>query len=351
LDAILQHRTALADVIEAQTQGSELTRLGAGWHDDPLARLQSFATAGKLLRGCLTCFMYEAFTGRRPTQDVLRTAAALELIHSALLIHDDVMDQDNMRRGRPSIHHQYQTLADTGGLIDSPRVGEGLAVSLADMSVFLAFGLLGELKLKAVQKSALMGLFSSHLATVCAGQMLDVYLGALATTPDEHEVNKIMQAKTAGYSVTLPLRAGAILAGQGPATLKTLEAIGSPLGLIFQIRDDELGVFGDAKTLGKPVGSDIKSGKKTLLHSYLFRACSAREKAKLSHIFGNPEAAEADIDYVRRTVERHHVPELIGLRVAALSRQASRAINRLDISTSAKTELLSFLDFCATRRT
>lgn len=204
------------------------------WSKDALRRLESFALNGKTLRGSLVIFSHELFGGnfKRKVTDI---AAALELIHSALLIQDDIMDKDLMRRGARTIHLQYASLGKRKKIRNPHHFGESAAVCLADIAFFVAFGLLDRLTLNLKAKMELWNLFVKELTTTALGQMEDV-----ASAGKNRNNLSLYRAKTARYTFVLPLLAGAILAGRGRKSLRKLERAAEILGIIFQLKDDEL---------------------------------------------------------------------------------------------------------------
>lgn len=331
---------------------------GPVWQADTLKRLQAFATGGKLLRGCLVCHSYrlcggDMTQGSKPELPaaVLNVAAAIEMFHCGMLIHDDIIDQDTLRRGQPAIHQQYRQLAVQRGIL-AAGLGENLALCAGDTAFFLAYEPLAAAcsQAGAATSQDLIKLFTDELVMVCAGQMQDIYLGATPLPPSKKIIYEIMRAKTAGYSAALPLAAGAILAGQPAAQRRRLQALGLAAGIIFQIRDDELGTFGQTASIGKPVGSDIREGKKTLLHYYLWKAANKHERQRLAGIFGNPDAATADINYVRRSLRQRQVPARLREDIARLEQTAFRQIGKLELDRSAKAELKRIVRYCAARK-
>ncbi|MEJ0073395.1 MAG: polyprenyl synthetase family protein [Candidatus Saccharibacteria bacterium] len=324
-------------------------KTGIAWGDDFLERLESFATTGKLLRGSILCFSYEVFARQRPGKAVMNAAMALELAHSGLLMHDDVMDNDDMRRGQPAMHRQYQLEAERTGLANSRQFGLSMAISGGDAALFLALELLGE-SLSSDRETVHYELFVSQLLHTCIGQMQDVYLEALPGLPSKKDIYTLMGVKTAAYTLALPLAMGAALAGAPVPVLRRLEAIGTSAGIIFQIRDDELGIMGDSEKTGKPVGSDIKEGKKTLIYYYLFKKCSQEERRKLAAIFGDPAASASDIVYVQELFRRHETGKYLGAETARLQRKAKARIDRLDIPDESQRTLNELVEFCARRR-
>ncbi|HVV25942.1 MAG TPA: polyprenyl synthetase family protein [Candidatus Saccharimonadales bacterium] len=315
------------------------------WSRDFLRRLRRFAGDGKLLRGSLVCFSYQAWSGRRPGKAVMRTALAVELAHSGLLIHDDIMDGDQLRRGRPSMHHQYELLAKRRRLANPAGFGTAMALSGGDIALFLAFELLN-----AAGSTSARRIFSEQLLQTCGGQMQDIYLGAMTGEADKPAIYAVMEQKTARYSLAMPLSLGAALAAQPPSVLQKMQAIGRLAGIIFQIRDDELGVLGSQRLTGKPVGADIRENKKTLLRYYLMQHATAAEQQRLRAVFGNPAAAKTDIRYVQSLLRHYQIPALVAEEIAALQQEASEHVARLPLSPAARQAFQDVVDFCAQRQ-
>lgn len=328
------------------------TASGLEWEADFLQRLQSFAASGKLLRGSLLCFSYGMFTGitGEPDKEVIKAAMALELAHSGLLIHDDVMDKDDLRRGQPSLHRQYSLLAADRKLGQKADFGANMAVCGGDMSFFLAFALLAEINAEPDITRHINRLFTECLTTVCAGQMQDIFLEASSSMPLKKDIFNLMRAKTAAYTLVLPLTMGAAMAGQKSEVIETLRGIGEAAGIIFQIRDDELGALGMASETGKPVGSDVKEGKKTLLYYYLMKLCDAREREFLNSAVGNPSATAQDIKKVKYLLGQYKIPELLNNDVKSMQTEALSLVAELKVPSVARDELESLLVFCAERQ-
>jgi geranylgeranyl diphosphate synthase, type I len=341
---ILSHRAAVRGELERFLRAKHETADPAiGWQADVLDRLLPFATTGKLLRGSLLCYSYEIFSGRDADSTVLKAAAALELTHTALLIHDDIMDNDDTRRGQPSLHAQYRALAQKAGFGEVEHFGASMGMGAGDLTLFLAYELLAGCPTETAR------LFTEQLAVTAAGQMQDLYLETTPDLPGMEAIYDLMAAKTASYTLALPLLMGASLAEAAGRTRGALRTIGLKAGIIFQIRDDELGVMGDTGQTGKPVGSDIIEGKKTLLYSFLLERCDAAEVKALRRIFGNPEAKPKDIKYVQGLVRRHGVRKLLDDEIYTLQQEALAAVRQLDVTTAHKRELISLIRFCSER--
>ncbi|HIJ10598.1 TPA: polyprenyl synthetase family protein, partial [Candidatus Woesearchaeota archaeon] len=142
---------------------------------------------------------------------------------------------------------------------------------------------------------------------------------------------------------------GAMVAGANKEVLSLLEKIGNSLGILFQIKDDELGLFADETKLGKPIGSDIKEGKKTLFWYYLMREVSNEEKAKLDGIFGNGLVSEDDIESVRMLLKEKGVMKKVNRKIESLADESRKLISQLDVSEDNKKVLLDLVEYNCTR--
>lgn len=312
--------------------------------------LEPFVLSGKFIRGSLICYIYQQLANRPPDSLVFRAAMAIELMHSALLIQDDVMDQDDKRRGQPAIHKKYQQFAQQQELdTNVQHFGNSLAMCASDILIFLAFELLAE-RQNDPRQAKLQSTFTQVLIKVCQGQMQDIYQGAAKNSPDKQTIFDLMQAKTASYTLAWPLIAGAMLSDSPAKICRQLEDFGLAVGTIFQIRDDELGALGNTKKLGKPVGADIREGKKTLLQYYLYRKVSPSELIKIKSIFGNSKAKDADIKYVQQLIKRYGITDLLVKDIDKLQNLAFKIIDRARISETTKEDLRKLTYFCSARQ-
>jgi geranylgeranyl diphosphate synthase type I len=218
-----------------------------------------------------------------------------------------------------------------------------MAICGGDMCMFLA------LRLLAGAPPTVNRLFGDILVEVCDGQMQDIYTQSQQDIPSKQAIYNLMRSKTASYTLSLPLALGAAMADRPPDTIKKLRRIGDAAGTIFQIRDDELGVMGDSDKTGKPVGADIREGKKTLIYYYLMKSCGIVERRKLRATFGSRAVGAEDIAIIRQLIRKYDVRRLINADVQRLEKQGTRIIETLDISHRRKTELRSFMDFCTQR--
>ncbi len=319
------------------------------WGPDVVKRLGGFTKRGKMIRGGLVCLGYE-MAGRRLSKDAVRAGAAIELVQSALLIHDDIMDRDSLRRGEPSIHHQYVALGEKENLIEPGHFGESMGICVGEIALFLALEVIASLAAPRSRARAALEFFGREFVLVGLGQMQDIYAGEMSAALSEQAILDLYRLKTARYSFSLPLGLGCLLAGGEPFLRKGLEEVGEIFGLIFQLRDDDLGLFGDVTELGKSVGSDIKQGKRTLMSILLQERMSVGERGSLESIFGNPSATERDIAFVRSLAERLGVREDINRKIGRYKIRAERLTKSLRTDPKYLAVLLDLLAFSLERR-
>lgn len=193
------------------------------------------------------------------TTDVVTLGAALELIQACALIHDDIIDRSDLRRGRPTVHRRYDADHSAAGWVGSAgHYGESAAILIGDLALAWADDLAATLPRR------IGPIWSAMRTEVLGGQLLDIVNEASADESVAAAMS-VMRFKTAAYTVARPMELGAALGNAGGDLVSALTGIGTDLGLAFQLRDDLLGVFGDPVTTGKPSGDDLTSGKRTVL--------------------------------------------------------------------------------------
>ena len=247
--------------------------------------LADYAVSGKMLRGILAFLGFDLFDEdtiefRRIKDRLPRLAAALELFQAGLLVHDDIMDRDELRRGKPTMHKIFEREEAEAGAPDPAPLGEAIGICAGDLYYMLAWELVSEFG------PEMSRLFSQELRDVCLAQIKDVKLGNHPQFPGIDEILEVYLYKTARYTISLPLCAGAIAAGRQEA-IPILMELGINLGILFQIQDDYLGLFGNEKELGKPIGSDIREAKKTPYMILLNSRMTESERDRFNAIFGN----------------------------------------------------------------
>lgn len=258
---------------------------------------------GKRLRAA---FMYYGYlgTGGTEEQKILEASMSIEYTHAFLLVHDDIMDQDDLRHGIVTLHQRYTDFCDQlFPTKDARHFGNSIALIVGDMLCALGNDIIFTSGFSLEQKfQALSKLQNITLFTV-VGQARDIYM-EFKGEASEDEILAMYRNKTAKYTVEGPLHLGALLAGASQEMLDGLSAYAIPLGIAFQIQDDILGIFGDAKRLGKPVGSDIHEGKLTLLVSRALRNGTQEQRQRVKEILSLGDALrDADIEEFRTLIK------------------------------------------------
>lgn len=300
------------------------------WGEDSTNRLLTFISNGKTIRGSLVLLASEAY-GLNISNDVLLTASAMELIQSGLLIHDDIIDQDRTRRGADTLFVQYEHLAHSLNISEKVPFGRGMAMCIGDATFFLALELISETNASAV----LMHTIAQEYTSVCVAQMQDITFGFSHSLPTEEEVLSLYRYKTARYTFSLPLKLGAILAGAPEDEITSLELLGEQIGILFQLHDDMLNLYGNKSDTGKPVSSDLREGKKTLIYLYLYKSATLDERKKL-------DDGPIDISFIYELLEKYHIQQKVAQKSLEIRQKAYAILSTLSIETDALRELIEF---------
>ena len=218
----------------------------------------------KRLRGSFIYYGYKLLGGEGK-KAILSAAMSVELIHTALLIHDDFMDQDDTRRGLPTTHEYYGNQhKNNGWKHNANHYGDSMAVNVGDVALMLGFEILGKSQFDYKNRIRALNRTLKGINNTGLGQAFDITL-EVAGKAKEKDVLDLHLAKTAIYTYENPLHIGAILAGANESDLKILSDYALPGGVAFQLQDDILGLFGTPEETGKPNYSDLRQGKMTLL--------------------------------------------------------------------------------------
>lgn len=278
---------------------------------------------GKRIRPALVMNAFDAFGGASEA-DAASVAVAFELLHTAFLLHDDVIDGDTVRRGRLNLIGEFarETGSDDRGGARGTQWGRAAAILAGDLLLHAAGSQIARLDVAAQTRTALLDLLDESLFVTAAGELYDVAYATGTEGPAMPEVLAMTQWKTAHYSFQAPLQAGAILAGAPADAVDALGAYGRCTGTAFQLRDDLLGVFGSEEDTGKSCRSDLRGGKRTALLQYARHTTAADE---LRTIVGDPDIGSAQIRHARAALERcgarTYVEGLITQLVAEASAQ------------------------------
>lgn len=263
-----------------------------------MVRIYRRFMGGKNIRGALTKLGYECFGGKNE-KAILEASLMVEITHAFLLMHDDIMDQDSLRRGMATIHVQYEKLhKEKYQKGEAKHYGTCMAIDLGDIGFVIAHLILANSKFPPEIKERVLRRFNQVLLDTAFGQAIDVsYEHARQVT--EEDVMRVHHYKTADYTITGPLQYGALFAGAREEKMEIIEEYGLPVGIAFQLRDDELGIFSDEKKLGKPIGSDIRENKNTILHLKTLEWANDKDKKFLEHAYGNRNLTVEEVKKVQ----------------------------------------------------
>lgn len=340
LDDVLSRQGAvLAEV------GPELGALTDAAHD--------LLSGGKRLR---PTFCYWGWRGAGGADDdpIVSAAAALELFQAAALVHDDVIDASDTRRGRPSVHARLAALHreyDWAG--DPDSFGNAGAILLGDLLLCWSDELLTGSGLDAEQLVRARPVYERMRTEVGAGQYLDVLAQARRADPPDQRAdraNRVIRAKAARYSVEQPLLLGGRAAGASPNVVSCYSAYGLAIGEAFQLRDDVLGVFGDPETTGKPAGDDLREGKQTLLVTYAAKAADPEQADLFDRRLGNPDLDGPGVAELRSAITDTGALDRVEALIAERLEQARHALAETTLAHDAN-EALESLAMAATTRT
>jgi geranylgeranyl diphosphate synthase type I len=246
-------------------------------------------SGGKRLRAAL---LYYAYLGAGGTDraGILRTSVSVELIHTYLLVHDDIMDRDALRHGVPTLHERYRRLAEERfpGR-DAPHFGNSIAIILGDLLSAFGNDLIFRAPFPKERVFEALSCLQEIVTHTVIGQARDVYMEYRGEGSEE-EILSMYENKTARYSIEGPLHLGLALAAPDPELKALFSAFALPFGISYQIRDDLIGAFGELGEIGKPVGSDVEEGKMTLLVAKGLRLGTESEQKRLREILSRGAA-------------------------------------------------------------
>lgn len=312
-----------------------------------LSRLEHFSTQGKMLRGVFVMLAYEMYGGII-TQDILQLASVIELTHATLLIHDDIMDNDEKRRNELSMFAQYAIDAKNQQYTNPTTYGKSVAMVVGDTALFLAFELLSTLPATPEVKKNIQITFSQEMVRVASGQVLDFDFGQSSLLPEEKSIESMYTLKTGGYTFSLPFACGALLADAPAEEREKLSTLTRILGNTFQLKDDELGIMGDSEVTGKSPGSDVREGKKTLLWMRLYTACTQKEKEMLESCLGT-SLSRQQIQDIRTLLQKYRIIEAIQTKIDSDAVLAFSIVDSLHVQDSFKDLLKELVEYNAHR--
>ncbi len=304
---------------------------------------------GKRLRPAFAYWGYRG-AGGADSDQVVAAVAALEFVQASALIHDDVMDASDTRRGEPSVHRRFELMHTSSKWSgDSRAFGASAAILLGDLCLTWSDELLRRSGIHLDAQLRARQVFDLMRTEVICGQYLDVHAQATADSSLQR-ASTVARYKAAKYTVERPLLLGAAIANAPAEIRQAYSGYGLPLGEAFQLRDDILGVFGDPEQTGKPAGDDLREGKRTYLVAAAFAAADDKTAARLNEGLGNPNLDAEGVAELREISVSTGALARTEERITNLTAASLRALGMVELAGGTAT-MLSDLARAATRRT
>lgn len=284
---------------------------------------------GKRLRPYMVIRSCQILGGK--TANAMPAASAVEMVHNFTLVHDDIMDNDDMRHGVPTTHRKY---------------GMPIAILAGDVLFSKAYQVISNTKLSPTATTHLISRLAKACVDVCEGQLLDVKMAEERKIPTQSQYITMIGKKTAAlFDVSCAM--GAICATSKGKDISNLSSFGRNLGIAFQITDDLIGVMGDPKITKKPVGNDLREGKKSLPILMAIKIAKDKDKKIILKAFGNSKVSKNDLNKAIDVIRSLGIEESVRKQALKYAEKAEKSLSRY--SGSAKTELISLLDFVVKR--
>ncbi len=347
---------ALTDHLERQRE--VLADLGTpmGPLVDSIADL---LTGGKRLRAAFLYWGWRGLAADPLAHDAaaVRAASAMEIFQAAALLHDDVMDNSDLRRGRPTAHRAFAADHRRHGWNGDPgRFGHAAAILAGDLCLNWTDEIFSTSGLPADALGRARPEFDRMRTQLMGGQFLDMLEGALGWTDLAYEervarTRRVIRYKSAKYSVEQPLLIGARAAGADETTLASLSRYGTSLGEAFQLRDDVLGVYGDPEHTGKPAGDDLREGKHTALVAHTLELADEDGVELIAASLGAPDLDDATVEACRRVIERSGALGRTEEMIVAGAQEAWRALEETDgLTEEGRAALHELVAICTDRQ-
>ena len=284
---------------------------------------------GKRLRPYMVIRSCQILKGK--VSNAMPAASAVEMVHNFSLVHDDIMDNDEMRHGVPTVHKKF---------------GMPIAILAGDVLFSKAFQVITNSKLSPSATTQLVSRLSKACVDICEGQLLDVKMAEERKIPSQAEYITMIGKKTAAlFDVSCAM--GAICATNKPKDVSNLSSFGRNLGIAFQITDDLIGVMGDPKITKKPVGNDLREGKKSLPILMAIKSAKGKDKKIILKAFGNSKVTRKDLSKAVEVIRSLGIEQNVRNQALKYAEKAEKALAKY--SGPAKTELISLLDFVVKR--
>jgi geranylgeranyl diphosphate synthase type I len=301
--------------------------------------LADLIAGGKRLRPAFCYWGYRG-AGGEDGEEIVEAAAALELFQACALIHDDVMDGSDTRRGLPAVHRRFASMHRTESWTGDPEAfGTGAAVLLGDLCLAWSDEMLSRCGLASERLLAGTLVYDAMRTELMGGQYLDLLEQARGGGSVERAL-RVARYKSAKYTIEKPLHLGAALAGAEQDVLDGYSGYGLPLGEAFQLRDDLLGVFGDPSVTGKPAGDDLREGKRTALVAMAMEAASPAQAAVVRRHLGDPHLSADGVTQLRSVLEETGAVDRVESLIDELMDDALTALEAAPVAEDARGVLL-----------
>lgn len=298
---------------------------------------ETVLAGGKRIRPYLVTVGYG-----KVSEKILKVACAFELLHSAMLIHDDVIDRDTVRHGRLNVNGVYEKkYAAHTDSATAYHHSQSAAILGGDLLLSEAYHLIGTAGLTEEVYARVLGSFHQAIFDVVGGELLDVEAGFM----DGYDPITIAHFKTAVYSFVAPLCSGAYCRSAQPTEIQLLTDFGLNIGIAFQLQDDLIGLFGDESKSGKSNVSDLQEGKKTALIEEFFSRITSEDRTKFLEHFGSNEAAEEELNIMKQAIAQSGAIDAIKELFESYLQKAEQAVDSLedDVLQGRLTELMNTL--------
>jgi geranylgeranyl diphosphate synthase type I len=288
---------------------------------------------GKRIRPITAIFAYKCF---KDDEKIIKASLSIELMQSYLLIHDDIMDKSELRRGKPTLHKIYERKYNK-------HIGSSMAILAGDLCSSYIYDAIIESDFNDREKVEAIKYIGWILERVIHGQTLDV----LPNFKDlkEEDIWKIYELKTATYTMQGPIYFGCILANAPKETIKKLQDYTYYVGIAFQLQDDIIGIFGNVKETGKPNYSDAKEGKKTLIIVKTLEMCNKKEKDFILKKWGDENITDKEITQIREIIKRSGALDYCKNKLNELIEKGKSSIRYVELREEGKNFLLEMAEY------
>ena len=306
-----------------------VSKLKGNPHELYSAASYLIVSGGKRLRPYMVMKSCEMLGGK--TKNAINAASAIEMVHNFTLVHDDIMDNDEMRHGVTTVHKKF---------------GMPIAILAGDVLFSKAYQVVSSTSLSSNSVIELVSRLAKSCVDVCEGQLLDISMANSEKIPSQSQYIKMIEKKTAAlFEVSCAM--GAICANAKRKDVSNLSSFGKNLGIAFQITDDLIGVLGDPKITKKPVGNDLREGKKSLPILLAINRAKGENKEIILKAFSNSFATQDDIEKALKIIRRLKIEKTVRRQAQSYAQRAKRSLQ--SYSGSAKNDLLVLLSFVVKR--